>query len=218
VLRAARERLAPILMTSLATGLALVPLVVLGDRPGHEIEHPLAVVILGGLLTSTLLNLFVTPLLYLRFGRRTGRPKKAVPALLLVAGLGLAGCQAPAQGADATVGEQPAAVEPAADGGPARVTLTDRAEEELGLVTGTVAAEGDGGAMVPFGAVVYDAEGASWTFVRVEEHTYLRAPITITRVVGDRATLTSGPPAGTEVVTVGAAFLVGAEAGISGGE
>ena len=75
VLRAARERLAPILMTSLATGLALVPLVVLGDRPGHEIEHPLAVVILGGLLTSTLLNLFVTPLLYLRFGHpaeRTG--------------------------------------------------------------------------------------------------------------------------------------------------
>src|SRR6185437_2391091 len=68
VLRAARERLAPILMTSLATGLALVPLVVLGERPGHEIEHPLAVVILGGLVTSTLLNLFVVPSLYLRFG------------------------------------------------------------------------------------------------------------------------------------------------------
>jgi Cu/Ag efflux pump CusA len=68
VLRAARERLAPILMTSLATGLALVPLVVLGDRPGHEIEYPLAVVILGGLFTSTLLNLFVVPALYLRFG------------------------------------------------------------------------------------------------------------------------------------------------------
>ena len=76
VVRAARERLAPILMTSLATGLALVPLVVLGDRPGHEIEHPLAVVILGGLLTSTLLNLFITPLLYLRFGRpREGAPR-----------------------------------------------------------------------------------------------------------------------------------------------
>ena len=71
MLRAAKERLAPILMTSLATGLALVPLVVLGDRPGHEIEHPLAVVILGGLFTSTLLNLFVTPSLYLRFGRRS---------------------------------------------------------------------------------------------------------------------------------------------------
>jgi Cu/Ag efflux pump CusA len=70
VLRGARERLAPILMTSLATGLALVPLVVLGMRPGHEIEHPLAVVILGGLFTSTLLSLFVLPSLYLRFGHR----------------------------------------------------------------------------------------------------------------------------------------------------
>jgi CzcA family heavy metal efflux pump len=70
VLRGARERLSPILMTSLATALAVVPLVVLGDRPGHEIEYPLAVVILGGLVTSTLLNLFVVPSLYLRFGRR----------------------------------------------------------------------------------------------------------------------------------------------------
>jgi CzcA family heavy metal efflux pump len=74
VLRAARERLAPILMTSLATGLALVPLVVLGDRPGHEIEHPLAVVILGGLATSTLLSLFVLPSLLLRFGRPAAPP------------------------------------------------------------------------------------------------------------------------------------------------
>jgi CzcA family heavy metal efflux pump len=69
VLRGARERLSPILMTTLATGLALVPLIVLGDRPGHEIEHPLAVVVVGGLVTSTLLNLFVLPSLYLRFGR-----------------------------------------------------------------------------------------------------------------------------------------------------
>jgi CzcA family heavy metal efflux pump len=69
VLRAARERLSPILMTSLATGLALVPLAVFGDRPGQEIEHPLAIVILGGLFTSTLLSLFVIPPLYLRFGK-----------------------------------------------------------------------------------------------------------------------------------------------------
>ena len=68
ILRGARERLSPILMTALATGLALVPLVVVGDIPGHEIEHPMAVVILGGLVTSTLLNLFVVPSLYLRFG------------------------------------------------------------------------------------------------------------------------------------------------------
>ena len=69
VIRGARERLAPILMTALATGLAIVPLVVGGSLPGHEIEHPMAVVIIGGLLTSTLLNLFVVPSLYLRFAK-----------------------------------------------------------------------------------------------------------------------------------------------------
>jgi CzcA family heavy metal efflux pump len=74
VLRGARERLSPILMTSLATGLALVPLIVLGDRAGHEIEYPLAIVIVGGLVTSTLLTLFVVPSLYLRFGRQRRLP------------------------------------------------------------------------------------------------------------------------------------------------
>jgi CzcA family heavy metal efflux pump len=72
VLRGARERLSPIVMTTLATGLAVVPLVAGGNIPGHEIEHPLAVVVLGGLVTSTLLNLFVVPALYLRFGRPSG--------------------------------------------------------------------------------------------------------------------------------------------------
>jgi Cu/Ag efflux pump CusA len=69
VLRGAKERLSPVLMTVLTTGLAIVPLIVLGQVPGNEIEHPVAVVIVGGLITSTLLNLFVLPALYLRFGR-----------------------------------------------------------------------------------------------------------------------------------------------------
>ncbi|HVF77540.1 MAG TPA: efflux RND transporter permease subunit [Solirubrobacteraceae bacterium] len=69
VLRGARERLAPIMMTALATGLAIVPLAYAGSIPGHEIEHPMAIVILGGLVTSTLLNLFIVPSLYLRFGK-----------------------------------------------------------------------------------------------------------------------------------------------------
>jgi CzcA family heavy metal efflux pump len=78
VIRGARERLAPILMTALATGLALVPLAIAGDLPGHEIEHPMAIVILGGLVTSTLLNLFVVPSLYLKFGR--GKHTRAAAA------------------------------------------------------------------------------------------------------------------------------------------
>ena len=69
VIRGARERISPILMTASATGLALVPLLVAGTLPGLEIEHPMAVVILGGLITSTTLNLFIVPVLYLRFAR-----------------------------------------------------------------------------------------------------------------------------------------------------
>jgi CzcA family heavy metal efflux pump len=77
-LRGARERLSPILMTALATGLALIPLVITGDIPGHEIEFPMAIVILGGLITSTFLNLFVAPSLYLQFGKsRSAAPSVA---------------------------------------------------------------------------------------------------------------------------------------------
>jgi CzcA family heavy metal efflux pump len=69
VLQGAKERVVPIMMTVLTTGLVLVPLIVAGSIPGHEIEHPMAVVILGGLLASTLINLFVVPSLYLRFAK-----------------------------------------------------------------------------------------------------------------------------------------------------
>jgi CzcA family heavy metal efflux pump len=72
VLRGARERLAPILMTASAAGLALIPLMISGDIPGQEIEYPMAIVILGGLVTSTVLNLFIVPSLYLRFGKEKG--------------------------------------------------------------------------------------------------------------------------------------------------
>ena len=68
VLRGSRERFLPIVVSALVAGVALLPLVVMGNIPGLEVVHPMAVVILGGLITSTLLNLFVMPALYLRFG------------------------------------------------------------------------------------------------------------------------------------------------------
>ena len=70
VLRGSEERLVPILMTAATAALALLPLVLKGAVPGNEIERPMALVILGGLVTSTLLNLFLLPALYTRFGRR----------------------------------------------------------------------------------------------------------------------------------------------------
>jgi CzcA family heavy metal efflux pump len=70
VIRGTEERLVPILMTAVSAGLALVPLVLAADEPGKEILNPVAVVIVGGLVSSTLLGLLVTPALYYRFGRK----------------------------------------------------------------------------------------------------------------------------------------------------
>jgi CzcA family heavy metal efflux pump len=70
-LRGARERLAPIVMTTLATGLVLLPTLLLGDIPGLEIVRPMSITILGGLVTTTLLNLFILPALYLSLGVST---------------------------------------------------------------------------------------------------------------------------------------------------
>lgn len=70
VISGAKERLAPILMTALTTALALLPIIIGGNRPGQEIEYPMALVIVGGLVTSVLLNLLVMPVLYWKYGSK----------------------------------------------------------------------------------------------------------------------------------------------------
>jgi len=80
LLRGSRERLAPILMTSLTTGLALLPFVLFGNFPGNEITHSMVIVILGGLVTSTLVSLFVLPALYLQYGARRESDLEMNPA------------------------------------------------------------------------------------------------------------------------------------------
>jgi CzcA family heavy metal efflux pump len=82
ILKGAEERLAPILMTALVTALALLPVVLSRHAAGHEIEHPMAVVILGGLATSTLLNLLLLPALYAAYGRAVnpGISERRAPA------------------------------------------------------------------------------------------------------------------------------------------
>ena len=72
VVRGSHERLAPVLMTA---GLALIPLVLAGCKPGNEIQSPMAEVILGGLLSSTFLNLLVVPVLFARWGADPSPPQ-----------------------------------------------------------------------------------------------------------------------------------------------
>jgi CzcA family heavy metal efflux pump len=69
IIRGSQERVAPVLMTAVTAGLGLIPLVLSKGEPGKEILYPVAVVILGGLITSTLLDFFVTPAIFYRFGR-----------------------------------------------------------------------------------------------------------------------------------------------------
>ncbi len=73
VIRGTKERLVPVLMTALSAGIGLIPLVLAADQPGKEILHPVAVVITGGLVTSTLLGLGVTPTVFFTFGRKAAR-------------------------------------------------------------------------------------------------------------------------------------------------
>ena len=84
VIRGSLERLTPVLMTSLAAGLALMPLLLGGDQPGREILHPVAVTIFGGLISATLLDTILTPVLFMLFGRnaleRLAMETKVVPA------------------------------------------------------------------------------------------------------------------------------------------
>jgi multidrug efflux pump subunit AcrA (membrane-fusion protein) len=143
--------------------------------------------------------------------------RSGIAALMVAAGLALAGCGGAAQGANPAPPEV-ATVDAVAGGGPALVTLTEVAERRLVIRTAPVRPEAGGDVVVPYSAVVYEPDGSSWVYERVDPHTYQRTAITIATISRGQVTLTSGPRPGAQVVTQGAAELVGVETGIDGEE
>jgi hypothetical protein len=96
------------------------------------------------------------------------------------------------------------------------ITLSERAAERLGVETAEVAGSGSS-LSVPYAAVIYDAQGKTWSYVNTAPLVYLREEIVVDRIDGDAAILSQGPAAGTPVVTTGSAELYGAEIGVGGG-
>lgn len=94
------------------------------------------------------------------------------------------------------------------------VTLTELAAKRIGIEMATVKGGAGSPETIPYSAVLYDPEGGTWTFTETSELTYVRAPITVEHIDGEVAYLSAGPPAGTEIVAVGATELYGAEIGV----
>lgn len=108
-------------------------------------------------------------------------------------------------------GDEQAKVEPIGDTGVSSVTLTEDAAKRLGIQTATVRREGAQRTVVPYGAVLYNAGGATFTYTSPKPRVFVRAPITVVRIDGADAVLSRGPPVGTPVVTVGSQELYGSE-------
>jgi hypothetical protein len=131
----------------------------------------------------------------------------AVGLVAITAGMSLAACETPAEEEG---GEEAAAIEPIKGTDVNRVTLTSEAAETLGIKTATIKRSGRR-AVVPEAAVIYGPEGNTFTYSSPKPLTYVRRDITVDHIDGSTAVLTSGPPAGSAVVTVGSAELSGLE-------
>lgn len=131
----------------------------------------------------------------------------------IVAGLQLTAC---AHKAETAPKVKPATVEHVEGQEVSRITLTPKAAERLDIKTATVrepqlTRSGSRRPVVPYAAVLYDAKGVTWVYTSPANLVFVRHRITVDYIEGDQAVLTDGPPAGTQVVTVGGQELFGAE-------
>jgi hypothetical protein len=138
------------------------------------------------------------------------RAKGFIAGLVIAAAVFAAGCGS--SGSKEEVGDpQPAKVTPIKGTDLSRVTLSADAAKRLGIATATVAAQGSNRKVIPYDAVIYAADGKTFTYTNPKPLNFVRAPITVTDIRGSKAYLSAGPPAGTAVVTVGSQELFGTE-------
>lgn len=235
VLRGSRDRLAPILMTALSTGLIALTFVAIGSVPGQELVHPLAIIVLGGVIAATISTLFIVPALYVApaLYLRNPRPSSADDSATVVmkgiamkhaaaitaffvtsafAGVfALSGLIGSVRSEEPAPSDNTATVEEVADG-LKRITLTAEAAKRIDVQTAPAWSE-NGSTVIPYAAVLYDPDGATWTYTSSEPLAFIRKNIEVDRIEADRAILTEGPAPGTAVVTVGSVELWGVEYG-----
>jgi hypothetical protein len=132
--------------------------------------------------------------------------------VLIAAGVSLSACSEASTGYDYETASQhePAKLEPIKGTDAQRVIFDAEAAKRVGLQTAAIRENGPE-TVIPYSAVIYDAEGNAYTYTAPEPLTYVRKEIEIDRVDGNSVVLSDGPPAGTKVVTVGAAEVYGTE-------
>jgi hypothetical protein len=138
-------------------------------------------------------------------------------ALVLIGALGLALYSRVAADEGDAAQSEPAYVEPIEGSSLSRIVLSERAAERIELATTPVADDASSGTprkIIPYAAVIYSPDGGTWAYTSPEPRVFVREAIEVERIEGDKAILTAGPVAGTEVVTTGGAELLGAESGL----
>jgi hypothetical protein len=122
----------------------------------------------------------------------------------------VAACGEAPEAAPAATGMEAAILEEVDGQEVSRITLTEKAAERLGVATGAVE-NIEGKLQVPYSALIYDASGGTWVYTNPEPLVFVRAPVSVERIEAPTVKLASGPQPGTQIVTVGAAELLGAE-------
>jgi len=100
--------------------------------------------------------------------------------------------------------------------GISRITLHAQAAKRLDIQTGEIREDDPGRKIAPFSSIIYDLDGDAWVYTVTAPLTYVREPVVIDHVLQDYVYLSDGPPAGTQVVTVGVPELYGTEVGVNG--